>query len=459
MFSSIRVKLTLWYTFALALVIIAFSALVYLSFVRALRSDTDANLVEMAKNFVIGVDAEQSDEERKQQPSESIAEAMDAFRFRDYRFAVISSNEKLIGKTIDFDFPNDLKSGMPESFVDHVIKDEPYRVFQHSFQIDGNTFHLFVFHPLGDSLELEARLRYTLLIVAPIALLLAGIGGYFVARRSFRPIQQMSARANLITSQNLHERLPVINRKDELGNLATVFNDLLDRLDKSFEQQRRFMADASHELRTPLAIVRGESEVALSKSERTAAEYQESLSIVHDESKRLTRIVEDLFTLARADSGNFAVNFSEVYLDEIAGECVHSIRTLADKRNIGIEFVANEMLVTGDESLLRRLLINLLDNAVKYNHDNGRISIMTKDQHLTVINTGPQIPADEQAEIFGRFYRADKVRQRGNESSTSGAGLGLAISKWISEIHDAELVLERSDKSGTSFTVRFPQAK
>ena len=124
----------------------------------------------------------------------------------------------------------------------------------------------------------------------------------------------------------------------------------------------------------------------------------------------------------------------EVYLDEIAGECVHSIRTLADKRNIGIEFVANEMLVTGDESLLRRLLINLLDNAVKYNHDNGRISITTKDQHLTVTNTGPQIPADEQAEIFGRFYRADKGRQRGNESSTSGAGLGLAISKWISRI-------------------------
>jgi heavy metal sensor kinase len=410
----------------------------------------------MAENFVVAVNAEQNDEEKKQHPTENIVEALDAFRFRDYQFAVISGDDKLVGKTTDFDFPSNLKTRTPESFVDQVIIDESYRVFQHVIRVEGKPFHLFVFHPLTDRLGLEDRLRNTLLLVAPIALLLAGIGGYFVARRSFRSIQQMSDRANLITSQNLHERLPVVNKNDELGNLATVFNDLLDRLDKSFEQQRRFMADASHELRTPLAIVRGESEVALSKADRTAVEYQESLTIVHDESKRLTSIVEDLFTLARADSGNFTVNFSDVYLDEIAAGCVHSVRTLADKRNITINFAAEETQITGDESLLRRLVINLLDNAIKYNQDNGTISVNLKDRELSITNTGPEIPKYEQGEIFDRFYRADKGRSRGIESSTSGAGLGLSISKWIADVHGGELLLVNSDKTSTTFSVRFP---
>jgi signal transduction histidine kinase len=202
--------------------------------------------------------------------------------------------------------------------------------------------------------------------------------------------------------------------------------------------------------------VRGESEVALSKADRTAVEYQESLTIVHDESKRLTSIVEDLFTLARADSGNFTVNFSDVYLDEIAAGCVHSVRTLADKRNITINFAAEETQITGDESLLRRLVINLLDNAIKYNQDNGTISVNLKDRELSITNTGPEIPKGEQGEIFDRFYRADKGRSRGIESSTSGAGLGLSISKWIADVHGGELLLVNSDKTSTTFSVRFP---
>ena len=456
MFSSIRVKLTLWYTVVLTLVIIVFSTLIYFSFVSVLRAETDSNLAEMANNFVVAANAEQGDEEPNPRTSENINDAMDAFRFRDYQFVALSNLGEVVAKTVDYDLPRGPKSG-DGAFVDHTFNGEQYRVFDRAFSVSGQRFHLFVFYPLADRQALERRLQTIVLVAIPVALLLAGFGGYFLVRRSLRPVQQMSERASLITSQNLHERLPVANKNDELGNLATVFNALLDRLDRSFEQQRRFMADASHELRTPLAIVRGESEVAISKDTRTAADYQESLAIVHDESKRLTRIVEDLFTLARADAGNFAANFSDVYLDEIAAECVHSIRTLAEKQNIKIVITTEETPVKADESLLRRLVLNLLDNAVKYNNEVGKITVEVKDHHLLVTNTGPEIPLDERSEIFERFYRADRSRGRQDASSTSGAGLGLSISKWIAELHGATLELTRSHDGENTFVVTFPR--
>ncbi len=462
MFSSIRVKLTLWYTFAMALVIIAFSILNYLSFVRELHSDTDANLLEMANNFVIAaVDPEQSDEESMPYAIEDISDALEAFRFRDYQFAVVSDNGKLIGKTIDFDLPSDLTVYSNSSFSDQLIGNKPYRVSSHSFRIDAQSFHLFVFHSLTDRIGLEDRLRYTLLIVVPIVLLLAGIGGYLVARWSFRPIKQMSERADLITSLNLHERLPVVNKKDELGSLATAFNDLLDRLDTAFEQQRRFMADASHELRTPLAIVRGESEIALSKDNRTASEYRESLTIVHDESRRLTHIVDDLFTLARADSGQFQVEFATLYLDEIAADAVRSMRILAGRRNI--ELIASgdgDLELKGNEALLRRLFLNLLDNAVKYSDPEAHISVTCSwsktHVQLYVEDDGIGIPLDEQADIFERFYRVDRSRGR-VETEMSGAGLGLSIVRWIVELHGGTISVISDEGKGSIFTVKFPR--
>lgn len=456
MFSSIRVKLTLWYTVVLTLVIVAFSVLIYISFVSILRAETDANLIEMANNFVVAANAEQGDEEPNPRTSENIVDAMDAFKFRDFQFVATSTSGIVVAKTAEYDLPSraESKSG---GFVEHTFNGAQYRVFERAFTVSGEGFHLYVIYPLADRQGLESRLQTMVLVAIPMAVLLAGLGGYFLVRRSLGPIQQMSDRASLITSQNLHERLPVVNKMDELGNLATVFNDLLDRLDKSFEQQRRFMADASHELRTPLAIIKGESEVALSKADRTAAEYQDSLSIVQDESKRLTQIVEDLFTLARADSGNFSANFTDVYLDEIAASCVHSIRTLADKRNITINFAAEETHIFGDESLLRRLVLNLLDNAIKYNYDGGTISVILRKRRLSITNSGPEISFDEQSEIFDRFYRADKGRSRGTASSSSGAGLGLSISKWIADLHHAELTLIESRDGVNTFSVIFPR--
>ena len=265
MLTSIRIRLTIWYTLVLSLTLISFSTLVYFSFVRVFRDETDASLLEMANNFVIAASAEQTDE-IEARPLHDISEALDAFRFRDYQFGVISTDGNVVAASDEFFLP-DLSEvdGTADSFADYSVKGQLSRIVQHSFRVGGANFRLIVIHSLEDRLALEERLRVSVLVAIPIALLLAGLGGYFLVRRSLQPVQTMSQRASLITSQNLHERLPVVNQKDELGNLATVFNDLLDRLEKSFAQHRRFMADASHELRTPLAIVRGESEVALSR--------------------------------------------------------------------------------------------------------------------------------------------------------------------------------------------------
>jgi heavy metal sensor kinase len=324
-----------------------------------------------------------------------------------------------------------------------------------NFKIDGKQLHLFVLFSLADQTAIESRITNIFLIVAPLLLLLAGLVGYLLARQSLKPVALMGERAKQIGANNLHERLPVANPNDEIGDLATLFNQLLDRLDQEFEKQRRFMADASHELRTPLAIIRGESEVALQREKRTGDEYRESLRIVNDEGKRLSKIVEDLFTLARADSGNIKASFRDVYIDDIVDDCMIKIRTLAEKGKIKVAYEREEMKIQGDEALLYRLFLNLLDNAVKYNIADGSINVTVKRGRVTVANTGPEIPEGQREQIFERFYRIDKAHSRSVETFTSGAGLGLSIAKWITDVHGATLSFSRSENGENIFSVIF----
>jgi heavy metal sensor kinase len=452
MFDSIRTKLTLWYAGVLALLIIAFAVITYVSFERIFRQETDENLLEMSKNFAFAVNAEQNNEDDKPSPNESITEIIKEFKFKDSYIFVLSNDGKLVEKTFDADFPSNFPL---DSYTTFEFNNGNFRVFSTSLNVGNTNFKLLSYHDLAEHFEITNRLFNLFLLITPLVILLAILFGYLLAKRSLKPISEMSRQAKTISANNLNSRLLVKNDRDEIGSLATVINDLLERLENSFEQQRRFMADASHELRTPLAIVRGESEVALSKENRPNEELRESLAIVNDESKRLTKIVEDLFTLSRADAGQFQANFKQVYLDEIVADCVRSIRTLAEKRKINIDFSSTETQINGDEKLLHRLFLNLLDNAVKYNHDGGKISIIVENKQVTVINTGIKIDEIEQTKIFERFYRIDKSRSRSLETNTSGAGLGLSISKWIAELHQAKLELTASDEIQTTFSVKF----
>jgi two-component system, OmpR family, sensor kinase len=466
MLDSVRTRLTLWYVAVLAIILIAFAAWTYFRVVSVLGEETDENMEAMVSNFKSSLETETAEAASKENPEEIIYGTIEESRFQDYNFAVYDSANRKIGATFENEELNTalLKlNEAPQEFTTVYIRENPVRIRSIPLDYGARKYRLYVTHSLQDQTRFMQRLQSIYLVIVPLALLLTGLSGYFLARKSLAPVTDMSRRAENLSATNLHERLPVKNEKDELGNLARVFNALLSRLENSFEQQRRFMADASHELRTPLAIVRGESEVSLAKSNRPAEEYRESLAIVSDESKRLTHIVEDLFTLARADAGEFRANFADLYLDELLTDCVRAVRVLADEQNIKLTFVVTEeMPLRADEQLLRRLFINLLDNAIKYNRKGGAVTIIAEknasDYQIKISDTGYGVAGDEQPKIFDRFYRADKARSRTIETTTSGAGLGLSIAAWIAELHHGTIKLSSSTQKGSSFTVTLPQA-
>jgi heavy metal sensor kinase len=303
--------------------------------------------------------------------------------------------------------------------------------------------------------ELES-LREVLAYLIPIALVLAGAGGWFLARQSLAPVAAMANRARRIGVEDLSARLPVANPRDELGRLAETFNDLLNRLEASLVQQRQFMADASHELRTPVTTSRTAAAVALQQPHRSEEEYRETLAIIEEQTTRLSRVVEDMFTLARADAGSYPVRRTLMYLDEVVDDAVRAARVLADKKQVSIELVTVQSAsFTGDEELVRRLVGNLLDNAVR--HTRPRSTVQVNLAHdagryvLSVADAGEGIARDIQPHIFERFVRGDAAR-----TSDGGAGLGLALARWMARVHGGDVTLVRSSHEGTTFAAVLP---
>lgn len=480
MIDSIRMRLTLWYTGVLALVIVVLCGVAYFIFWRSAVRRTDLNLVELSNSFLVTLRAELEDQTGPDVFRTAAQEAIDEHHFRDTLYVIAGETGQVILSSQENPSSNTppihpykplLPSNSFQKFLvasvqsdrlfGHIaVTEAGYRAFAQRFSAKGRSYTLVILqslHPQREMME-EAGAVFAWLI--PLAILLASGGGYFLARKSLAPVVAMSSQAGHIGAANLHERLAIQNEKDELGHLGRSFNSLLDRLSESFDRQRRFMADASHELRTPVAILRGESEVALSQQTRSPEEYRESLGVLHHEAERLTRIVEDLFTLTRADAGQYPLQPSDFYLDELVAECVHSARTLAQAKKISLTFEgAPESPIHADESLVRRMLLNLMDNAIKYTPDFGRVTVSCqrngKEYAVNIADTGCGIPAELRPRIFERFFRADKARSHA-ENDGGGAGLGLAISRWIAEAHHGRLELTRSDSSGSTFSAYLP---
>jgi heavy metal sensor kinase len=480
MLDSVRVRLTFWYTTVLAVVLLLVAGVTYLIYSRNSRQRTDSDLVELSDAFVTTLQAELKDQQEPESLKTAGMEAILEHRFRDHIYILLDSSAKPVVSSWDLPAAAPLdrftlaqaldgisapRSVHPSSrpgslFISLRGGKNGYRGFSRKISLDDQLCTVIALQSLHAREEMLEDIRATFAWTIPLALLLASAGGYFLARKSLAPVVAMSSQAGRIGAANLHERLAVQNERDELGHLAQSFNSLLDRLSESFERQRRFMADASHELRTPVAILRGEAEVALSQQARSPEEYRESLGVLHHEAERLTHIVEDLFTLTRADAGQYPLQPRDVYLEELVGECVHSARTLALAKKISLNFEeASESPIRADESLLRRMILNLLDNAIKYTPEGGRVAVIcrrvTEEYVLSITDTGVGIPEDFQPRIFERFFRADEARSR-SENDGGGAGLGLSISRWIAEAHHGRLELARSDSSGSTFTAYLP---
>ena len=337
------------------------------------------------------------------------------------------------------------------------------RVALRTIEVAGSTLRVAATEPLDEVQELLDQARTTILIAIPILVTVALALGYLQARNALAPIAAMTTQARQIGSKNLHQRLPVANAHDELGELSITFNAVLDRVDRAMEQQRQFTADASHELRTPVAIIRSEADVALDDSDASSADYREALRVIRGGSEQLSRIVNDMFLLARADAGQATPRQVPLYLNDLVNETVRSMRALAAHRDIAIDALwGDESPFVGDDELLRRALVNLLDNAIKYSPENSTIVVnvatMPKFYRITVTDSGTGIPADARELIFDRFFRVNAARSSDISAHGTGAGLGLAIAREIVELHGGTLTLNPLGvaSKATTFVIDLP---
>lgn len=462
MFNSVRLRLTCWYTAVLAFVLTALALTTYFVVRENFTRRTDAAAEEISDSFFATVAAEIKEEPGPRSLPRALSIAITEHQVPEAIFIVLApSGEILATSEQENPLEEQLRqqlSGL-QSFRDIRINRHRYRSYVRPFLSDNTQLDLVLLQSLHKQNEFLGNLAGTFAIVIPLTLALASVGGYFLARRSLSPVVAMSRQAEQIGTANLRQRLSIKNKDDELGQLAASFNQMLERVDLSFERQQRFMADASHELRTPVAILFGEADVALSKQARSEADYRETLNILRTEARRLKHIVDGLFTLTRADAGQYPLVLTDFYLDELVNECARNLRTVAAAKGIALNCNADvELPIRADEGLLRRMIMNVLDNAIKYTPSGGEVVVSCWNNHsdyrITVRDTGCGIPAELHGRIFERFFRVDKARSHDGES---GAGLGLSISAWIAEAHGGKIELSHSGEGGSLFTMMLPQ--
>lgn len=443
---TVRLRLTLWYAAALALIVFIFATAVYFLVEASLYRQLD----EQLSRKLSAIERVLPDE-----PDElgEIEEHGSVHLFQ------VRQDGRVIFETDDWK-----ETGLQEAIE---ITDSQSAI---SWQFPGGHFYrVKVSTPAAgftaavaeeqDAIRQSLKsLGTTLMIGLPCALLLALAAGYFLAGRVLSPVRAMAAKAEEITAERLFERLPVENSEDEFGRLATVFNHTLSRLEESFQSLRRITADASHELRTPLTTLRSVGEVGL-RDHLDLESSREVIGSMLEETDRLAGLVDSLLTLTRADSGKLQLKQENVDLAGLLEDVAEHLRVLAEEKNqiLSVESEENGITANVDRSVLRQAIINLLDNAIKYTGTGGRIRLRVKRLRnakaaLEIMDQGPGIPAEHQEKIFERFYRVEKGRSR----DTGGTGLGLAIARWAVEVNGGRIEVESQKGQGSVFRVLLP---
>ena len=460
MIKSFRLQLTAWYLLLFTLLFTIFSVVLYQVLSKALYKRLDEVLsseVATAAGLFHGEMAELQGD-----AAAAAQEAMSEMTIRDVLVAVFAGN-KLLASNAPLKSPELLdiaaRASVPGKAELRITL--PHygklgaRAVARQFVFDRREFVLLAVESLHSIKSELGVVRRVLHLALPLAVLIAGFGGFFLATKNLAPVRWMADQARSITDKNLHSRLEIGKANEELTVLADSFNELLSRLDQSFETMRRFVADASHELRTPISVIRGEADVALDH-DRGPAEYKESLAIIQDEARRLTRLIDDLLNLTRADAGHVTVRAQEFYLNDLLADCCRSMQAKAGAKQIDLECSSPEdVTFRGDQELLRRLMLNLLENAIRYTPAGGQVKVKLdtgeRGLRIQVSDTGIGIAPEAAPHVFDRFYRGDQARSRQN----GGFGLGLAIVKWIAESHDGTVELSSTPGTGSTFTVLF----
>lgn len=457
---TLRFRLTIWYAVTLAFVLAGFGTLVYGVVRFQLLGHHDGELHDVAA-AVAHVLAQQPD-----------CESLTAEQIGDLNRIghVVLFHEAEGEGRVFYRSPDSSDLPLPSSRSMTEIPDRgrfeslgpaSARVRMYSVPYRARSGRRGVIHVmdrLGDLVAPLASLRLALLLMTPLAVLISAAGGYWLAGRALAPVDQATRLAREIEASSLGRRLPTPRVHDEIGRLVDTLNQMIGRLEASFAGMKRFTADASHELRGPLARMRGVIDVVLARP-RDAEEYHRALGSVGEDVDHLRALVEDLLVLARADAGRVVLDCSPLRLDVLATEVVESFLPAANEK--GLHLVADcplPIVVPGDERWLRQLVVNLVDNAVKYSPAGGSVTVGTTGNDgvaiLSVADSGPGIPEEALGHIFERFFRVDYARSHG---AASGFGLGLAIASWVAEAHGGRIAAATRAGGGTIFSVRIPR--
>jgi heavy metal sensor kinase len=454
---SLRVQLTLWYVCAMVVVLGVYAAGVYTFVSRSVSSLLDQRLRGDFQVAAASVD---------RAPDGRITWVGDEGVTVDEEspwLQVWSPNgdllyQNFVAERLPLSASRDVASEPQDRIVSLPTTAGPHRVLSRHGKVSGQPVVIQVARSEGPMRQELRELVLILVLGLPLGVAVAGLGGYSLARRALAPIERMTERARTITAERLSDRLPVHHPDDEMGRLATVFNETLGRLEASFEQMRRFTADVSHELRTPLTAIRSVGEVGL-RENRDDAAYRTIIGSMLEEADRLSSLVDRLLTLSRAESGQAKLSVDVVDLRELADDVVSYLGVLAEEKgqSLTVECVGTPKGM-GDRLVLRQSLINLVDNAIKYTPAGGRIRLRLADAAsgptVDVCDSGPGIAPEIQSRIFDRYYRAGKSQS----SNIGGSGLGLAIAKWAIEASGGTLSLENTKGAGSTFRITLPRA-
>ncbi|MFZ4627351.1 MAG: sensor histidine kinase [Blastocatellia bacterium] len=467
--ASLRFKLTFYYLAILSLVLVGFGIVLYAYLSRTLMTTIDASLaaqieqIERRVAFAAGGEAASvggGTGDLLLQLSPQVTQILDE-QGRIVDEVMVLTGDQLIAD------PAELQArplGETRFMTLQTERGEPLRVATRRVRDpEGEPGTYFI--RLGQSLrsleEARRRLLVGLGLTIPLVLLMGSFGGLILARQALRPVDRMTKIADRIGGGDLTERVPVPAYQDEIGRLAVTINQMIARLQAAFERQRQFSADASHELRTPLSVIRADLEIAL-RRERTIPEYQEVLASTLEEAVRLSRLVEDLLLLTRADVGRLELECQPVNVTTLGREVVDYLQPLAAQRQQTLTWASEaprDLVLPADPLRLRQMLINLIDNAVKFTGEGGEIALTLTEESgnalLRVRDTGRGIPPEDLPLIFDRFFRRSAMT---GDRSTPGTGLGLSIVRWIVEAHGGTIGVTSRLGEGTEFQLRLPLA-
>jgi heavy metal sensor kinase len=454
----IRLKLALWYTSITCLTFLAAALAIYFSIRVSIQRNADRELALRLEGIRVFL-------QRNDSKSEELAHELQehgGVRLNGDPFQVVDQSGRWVyrpASVLSLNLPPELPSPDANRSRLFTLNDQGrrFRILSATVRTPDHFYGVQIVSNVTPIYDILSRILWVSLAGIPFILIVAGAGGYWLSRRAMQSVLHITQTAKSIGEQSLAERLTLPPAQDELRELSETLNDMLQRLETAFKRITQFTADASHELRTPVAIIRTTAEFILQK-ERSVPEYQQLVGQILVESEATTEMIEGLLTLARADSQPGSGNFSDTDLWMLSAEVVQSVKPLADTKRLALEIlpIDKPAPVWARRSDLKKLIVILLDNAIKYTPEGGRIEVrvapFADQSFLEVRDTGVGIAEEDVPHIFERFYRVDQGRSR----ETGGIGLGLSIARAIAEDHAAHIVVRSQANGGSSFRILFP---